>query len=139
PRPVDLGVIGSHCRGLDILLVRLGARGITSKLIAVGSEGGLGAVGLGECDVAGVRLYDARSGTYNAPFASPELELVRGYGRMQGVVFRPGDSRFEGRTAEDAVRDAARAPGIVMVNRNRGSGTRALYDRLLGDTKPRGY
>lgn len=139
-RTVDLVLIGSHCVGLDILIGRLRARGgITSKLIAVGSEGGLHAVRRGECDAAGMHLFDPKTGTYNEPFVTPGLTLVRGYGRMQGVVFRPGDARFEGRPAEDAVREAARAPGVVMVNRNRGSGTRALYDRLLGDARPTGY
>src|SRR6185436_7262633 len=52
-RKVDLVVIGSHCVGLDILLHDLSGRGITSKLIAVGSEGGLAAVRRGECDIAG--------------------------------------------------------------------------------------
>ena len=139
PRPVDLVVIGSHCVGLDVVLGRLRARGATSKLIAVGSEAGLLAVRRGECDLAGVHLYDPRTGAYNTPFLDPGLELLPGYGRMQGVVFRPGDPRFHGKTAEDAVREAARTPGVVMINRNRGSGTRALYDRLLGELRPAGY
>jgi putative molybdopterin biosynthesis protein len=139
PRRVDLVVIGSHCVGLDILLGRLGRRGITSKMVAVGSEGGLAAVRRGECDAAGVHLYDPRTDSYNAPFLGPGLTLARGYGRLQGVVFRRGDARFEGKEAEAAVREAVRAPGIVMVNRNRGSGTRALYDKLLGDARPLGY
>src|SRR5262249_14065747 len=95
-----LVVIGSHCVGLDILLSRLLRRGITSKLIAVGSEGGLAAVRRGECDVAGMHLYDPRTGTYNAPFLGPGLVLMRGYGRLQGVVFRRGDERFQGPDAD---------------------------------------
>lgn len=139
PRQVDLVIIGSHCVGLDLLLGRLARRGVTSKLIAVGSEGGLAAVRRGECDAAGVHLYDPKTDSYNAPFVGPGLALVPGYGRLQGVVFRRGDARFEGRGAEEAVRAAVRTPGVVMVNRNRGSGTRALYDRLVGDARPPGY
>jgi putative molybdopterin biosynthesis protein len=138
-RAVDLVLIGSHCVGLDVLIGRLRARGLTSKLIAVGSEGGLNAVRRGECDAAGVHLFDPKTETYNEPFLSPGLELVRGYGRLQGVVFRQGDARFEGKPAEEAVREAVKLPGIVMVNRNRGSGTRALYDKLLGEARPLGY
>jgi putative molybdopterin biosynthesis protein len=138
-RGADLVIIGSHCVGLDILLERLLRRGITSKLIAVGSEGGLAAVRRGECDVAGMHLYDARTGTYNSPFLGPGLVLVRGYGRLQGVVFRRGDERFESKDAAAAVAEAARLPGVVMINRNRGSGTRALYDRILGDARPQGH
>jgi len=139
PRRVDLVIIGSHCVGLDVLLGRIGRRGVTSKLIAVGSEGGLAAVQRGECDAAGVHLYDPKTDSYNAPFVGPGLDLWRGYGRLQGVVFRRGDARFEGKDAEEAVRAAVRTPGVVMVNRNRGSGTRALYDKLLGDARPLGY
>jgi putative molybdopterin biosynthesis protein len=139
PRKDDLVVIGSHCVGLDIILARLHARGFTVKLIAIGSEGGLRAVQRGECDVAGAHLFDAATGTYNQPFLTPDLDLVRGYGRLQGVVFRPGDGRFEGKPAEVAFREAAATPGLVMVNRNRGSGTRAIIDRLLGDLRPDGH
>jgi putative molybdopterin biosynthesis protein len=138
-RKDDLVVIGSHCVGLDVILAQLRARGFTAKLIAIGSEGGLRAVQRGECDIAGAHLFDAATGAYNRPFLTPDLDLVRGYGRLQGVVFRPGDERFEGKPAEVAVREAAATPGVVMVNRNRGSGTRAIIDRLLGELRPDGY
>jgi putative molybdopterin biosynthesis protein len=138
-RRCDLVVIGSHCVGLDVIVGRLRERGFTCKVIAVGSQGGLDAVRRGECDLAGAHLYDAATGTYNEPFLVPGLELARGYGRLQGVVFRRGDPRFEGRAAAEAVRAAAALPGVVMINRNRGSGTRALYDRLLGSTRPPGW
>src|SRR4029450_6130595 len=56
-----------------------------------------------------------------------------------GFVFRNGDARFEGRTPEQAVAGALAEPGCVMVNRNPGSGTRILIDKLLGDARPSGY
>jgi putative molybdopterin biosynthesis protein len=37
------------------------------------------------------------------------------------------------------VKAALADPSCVMVNRNQGSGTRALIDRLLGGIKPHGY
>src|SRR5437868_9315843 len=58
---------------------------------------------------------------------------------MQGIVFRKGDWRFEGRSAEDAVRAALADPACIMVNRNQGAGTRILVDRLLARTRPDGY
>jgi putative molybdopterin biosynthesis protein len=58
---------------------------------------------------------------------------------MQGVVFRPGDPRFEGRTAAEAVARAVDDPACLMVNRNRGSGTRVLIDGLLQGGRPPGY
>jgi len=101
-RPADLVVIGSHCVGLDYLLGRLRDNGFTSKFLAVGSTGGLQAVRRGECDVAGVHLLDSRTGVYNLPFLTDGQILVPGYRRLQGVVFRPGDRRFNGRTVQEA-------------------------------------
>jgi putative molybdopterin biosynthesis protein len=135
----DLVVIGSHCIGLDYLLGELEREGVRSKFLAVGSTAGLDAAKRGECDVAGVHLLDPKSNQYNRPFLTPALELVPGYGRLQGMVFRAGDSRFEGRTAQEAIANALGDPACVMVNRNQGSGTRALIDRLLAGTKPHGY
>jgi len=135
----DLVVIGSHCIGLDYLLGVLQQRGVRSKFLAVGSTAGLDAAKRGECDVAGVHLLDPKTDEYNLPFLSPSLELVPGYGRVQGVVFREGDLRFEGKTAQKAVTEVKRDQSCVMVNRNQGSGTRALIDRLLDGVKPVGY
>jgi putative molybdopterin biosynthesis protein len=137
--PADLVVIGSHCVGLDLILSEMHGRGWRTKFLAVGSTAGLDAAKRGQCDVAGIHLLDAASGKYNEPFVSPELELIRGYGRMQGIVFRPGDRRFEGRTVDAAITTAVQELSCLMVNRNAGSGTRILIDRLLGGAKPAGY
>jgi putative molybdopterin biosynthesis protein len=138
-RLADLVVIGSHCVGLDYLLGELEQQGVRAKFMAVGSLAGLEAAKRGECDVAGVHLLDVQSGLYNRPFLTEALDLVAGYGRLQGIVFRKGDPRFEGRTATDAITGAVRDPDCVMVNRNQGSGTRALIDRLLAGARPAGY
>ena len=58
---------------------------------------------------------------------------------MQGIVFRKGDTRFEGLNAQDAVRAALADRGCIMVNRNQGAGTRILIDRMLGQARPDGY
>ena len=135
----DLVVIGSHCIGLDLLLGELQQQDVHSKFLAVGSFGGLDAGRRGECDIAGVHMLDPATGEYNRPFLSDALELIPGYGRLQGIVFRQGDARFEGRSAADAIAAAVDDAGCVMVNRNQGSGTRALIDRLLSGTRPAGY
>ena len=143
-RPADLVFIGSHCAGLDVLIGKLAAEGLRVKVLNVGSTAGLAAAKRGECDVAGIHLMDPATGEYNRPFVTEDLELVPGYSRMQGIVFRPGDARFEGRSAEMAVAalksgtDSA-ADGCVMINRNAGSGTRILIDRVLGGARPAGY
>jgi putative molybdopterin biosynthesis protein len=138
-RPADLVVIGSHCVGLDYLLGRLHEQGIRGKFLAVGSTGGLSAARRGECDLAGVHLLDPQTGTYNRPFLTDDLRLLPGYGRLQGIIYRPGDARFEGRSVAEAVGRALADPACVLVNRNHGSGTRVLIDRLLGSAKPPGF
>jgi putative molybdopterin biosynthesis protein len=138
-RLADLVVIGSHCVGLDYLLGELQRRGFQTKFMAVGSTGGLEAARRGECDLAGMHLSDPETGEYNVSYLTPDLELVEGYGRLQGVVFRLGDKRFEGLSGTNAVRQARCLDDCVMVNRNRGSGTRVLIDRLLEGAQPAGY
>jgi putative molybdopterin biosynthesis protein len=138
-QPADLVMIGSHCVGLDYLLGRLQDAGVRTKFLAVGSTGGLAAARRGECDLAGIHLLDPATGTYNRPYLTDELRLLPGYGRLQGVVFRPGDPRFAGRSAGDAVAAVLADPDCVLVNRNRGSGTRVLIDRLLAGATPPGH
>ena len=138
-RLADLVVIGSHCVGLDVLIGRLQAEGVSVKALNVGSTGGLAAVKRGECDIAPIHLLDPLSGTYNRPFLTPELELLTGYRRLQGIVFRKGDTRFEGHALDEALGVALARPDCLMVNRNTGSGTRILTDRLLSGARPPGY
>ena len=137
--PADLVIIGSHCVGLDHLIGKLMRQGIRAKSLYVGSMGGLAASKRGECDIAGVHLLDPATGEYNRPMLTDTLSLVPGYGRMQGIVFRRGDIRFEGKRLDEAVTAAVREPDCVMVNRNAGSGTRIIVDKLLGQHRPAGY
>jgi len=58
---------------------------------------------------------------------------------MQGILFRPGDARFDGRALDEAVAAVLADPDAIMVNRNQGSGTRILMDRLLQGARPPGY
>lgn len=127
----DLVVIGSHCAGLDVVADALSREGITVKVLAVGSQGGLAAAKRGECDAAPIHLLDLESGTYNEPFLGEGLRLLRGYTRMQGVVTRPDEMRETGELLAD--------PKLRMVNRNRGAGTRVLIDQLLGSRRPPGW
>jgi putative molybdopterin biosynthesis protein len=146
-RPADLVVIGSHCAGLDYLLGQLQRRGFSVKSLYVGSQGGLAAARRGQCDLAGIHLLDPPSGVYNRPLVTADLELIEGYGRLQGIVYRRGDARFSGKDATRALAAALADRVCTMVNRNAGSGTRLLIDRLLATAqtesadrqKPSGY
>ena len=140
--PADLIVIGSQCVGLDYLVSRMSARGWRVKRIAVGSQGGLLAAKRGECDLAGMHLLDEASGIYNRPFLDDTLALLPGYGRKQGLLYRLEDARLAVAAAEGVHALLAAALGAgecLMVNRNRGSGTRVLIDGLLRGAKPPGY
>ncbi len=138
-RVPDLVVTGSHCIALNVVLAKLAEQGWMPRRISVGSEGGATAARRGECDLAPVHLLDPATGRYNEHLLEQGLALVHGWERMQGVVFRPGDHRFEGWQATDAIEAARAHPSCVMVNRNAGAGTRILIDRLLGGTRPAGY
>jgi putative molybdopterin biosynthesis protein len=138
-RLAELVIIGSHCIGLDLIVEHLQARGLAIKTMNVGSTGGLSAALRGECDIAPIHLMDPITGEYNRPLLTPDLQLVPGYRRLQGVVFRKGDHRFEGCSGEAAVEAALGAADCLMVSRNAGSGTRILIDRLLRGNRPPGY
>lgn len=137
--PADLVVIGSHCVGLDFLLGKLQRQGFVVKSLFVGSTGGLAAARRGECDVGGIHLLDTDSGSYNRPFLDESLTLLDGYERMQGIVFRKTDKRFTEDNATVQLEHVLADDTIRMVNRNAGSGTRALIDDLLGDHQPPGF
>lgn len=138
-RVPDLVIVGSHCTGLDLVTAPLAHAGLVVRSIAVGSLGGLAAAKRGECDLAPIHLFDDKTETYNTPYLADGLELVPGWRRMQGIVFRRDDQRFVGLSAQQAVRAALADPACIMVNRNQGAGTRILIDRLLAGSRPDGY
>jgi putative molybdopterin biosynthesis protein len=138
-RVPDLTLIGSHCTGLDLVTAPLVCKGLTIRTIAVGSLGGLAAAKRGECDLAPIHLFDETSESYNRSFLVEGLELVEGWRRMQGIVYRNDDARFAGCDAREAVRRALADESCLMVNRNPAAGTRILIDRLLQGAKPGGY
>jgi putative molybdopterin biosynthesis protein len=139
----DLIITGSHDIALDIVVGALADRGFTARTIAIGSQGGAASAARGECDFAPVHLIDPREGPtqgkYNVHLVTPGLALIPGWRRMQGVVYRRGDKRFDGKKVKDAVTTALADTSCMMVNRNAGSGTRMLIDTLLKGTRPPGY
>jgi putative molybdopterin biosynthesis protein len=135
----DLVLMGSHDVALDAVMDGLADRGFHARAIAVGSLGGVAAAQRGECDLAPVHLIDPQTGLYNRHLLTPGLSLVPGWRRMQGFLFRRGDPRFEGQSAEGALKAALADGACLMVNRNAGSGTRVLADQLLAGARPRGY
>lgn len=133
PPPVGtLAFVGSHDVSLEALFERLAHARRPVRVAAryAGSLDGLVALVRGEADLAGCHLLDEESGTYNLPFIrrllpGQPLVLVSIARRQQGLIVAAGNPR-----GLATIGDLAR-PGIVLANRQRGSGTRVLLDFLL--------
>jgi putative molybdopterin biosynthesis protein len=132
-KPADLTFIGSHCRGVDLALALLrGKRGLTAKVIHVGSSAGVEACARGETDLAGVHLLDPATGAYNRAARErlgADGVLIKGYVRRQGIYFRKDDFP----TGPPTLGRLVGRPELRMLNRTRGAGTRVLLDLLLDD------
>jgi putative molybdopterin biosynthesis protein len=138
-KPADLVIIGSHCLGLDLIMSLLKRKGIQVRFMSAGSSAGLVAVKRGQCDIAGIHLFDPASASYNQHCVTEGLSLIQGYRRKQGLIFRADDPRFQGDNANAVVAQVKNDPDCLMINRNLGSGTRVLIEQLLEGSKPNGY
>jgi putative molybdopterin biosynthesis protein len=121
-RSPDIMFVGGQCPGVDLL------EDMTGKMIRtlnMGSSAGFTAIAGGTTDIAGVNMPDAE-GEYNLPvimkMGLTGVVLVKGYRRELGLIFRPGTE----------VAELGDLPGLHLINRNRGSGTRAVLDMEIG-------
>ncbi len=95
-----------------------------------GSFDALAALRRGECDLAGFHLPEGRMGElmarrYAECLPPAQHRLISFVTRTQGLIVRAGNPK-EIRSVADLARDDVR-----MVNRQRGSGTRALLEFLI--------
>ncbi len=137
-RVPELNIIGSNCPGIEVVL-RVAGLSRSSRIISVGSMGGWLALRRGDADIAGTHLLDEKTLQYNVHMPKVvglegKVVIFRGYARRIGLLVRKGNpKRIRG--FEDMLRD-----DVVIVNRNRGSGTRVLLDlrlrELLGGKRP---
>ncbi len=138
-KPADLVIIGSHCAGLDYLISELKKRGVHTRFLSVGSSAGLTAVKRGQCDIAGIHLFDPDTESYNQSYVDAPLSLTQGYRRKQGIIFRKDDPAFQNKSLDEVIAHIKTNHLCRMINRNQGSGTRILIDQLLAGAKPPGY
>ncbi len=126
--PIHLRLIASHDLALADWFERL--RGLDADLQWRGSEEALAALGRDECDVAGFHLPElwtplqtaAWLGRWLRPRTHLTLPLMR---RCQGLLVAAGNPHGVERLADVSRR------GLNLVNRQRGSGTRSLFDELI--------
>jgi putative molybdopterin biosynthesis protein len=124
-------VVGSHDVALDLLAHELAVSGRSRLASAqVGSLGGLRAIAQGEAHVAGTHLLDPADGSYNISYVQRllpgvSLRLVHLFDRDIGFMVAPGNPK-----GIHVAADLARGD-VVMINRQRGAGTRVLLDHLL--------
>ncbi len=125
---------GSNDPALERLPSFVRGRGGDLLLRSVGSLGGLAALSRRECHVAAAHLLSDETGEYNTPFIEelfPDSRerLVRRllFYREQGLITSRGNpKRIAG------IQDLARED-VVIINRQRGAGTRVLLDAMLKD------
>jgi molybdate-binding protein/DNA-binding transcriptional regulator YhcF (GntR family) len=130
-RPGSLTFVGSHDLALELLAARLRREEppVELSLKFAGSLAGLMALLLGEAEMAGCHLHD-ESGDDNAPHVRRLLPgqrvlLLTVARRQQGLILPNGNPR-----GIRSVGELAR-PGLVLANRQAGSGTRMLLEREL--------
>lgn len=124
-----LRIVGSNDLALDLLISQLRRSHPSLQVVSasVGSLAGLIALERGEAHVAGCHLLDEETGEYNLPFVrrvlpSEEVLLVNLVHRQQGLMMAKGNPKGV-RGLEDLTR-----PDLVLVNRQKGAGTRVLLD-----------
>ena len=127
-----LVLIGSHDPVLDIAgdLMKSKDSNFSLSSAHVGSMGGIIALKSGECHLATSHLLDENTGEYNISFIKKYLEfkshvLIKFVKRVQGILTRK-DFHFPVKSVKD-IRDLK----LTFVNRQKGSGTRVLFDYLL--------
>jgi len=132
----DLGrtlvAVGSHDNTLDLLADMLMRRDEPVRLASshVGSMGGITALRSGAAMLAGCHLFDPATNDYNFPFLAkylPDVETaaVNLAIRHQGLIVPAGNPRGIG-----GVKDLD-GTGLRFINRQRGAGTRILFDYHL--------
>ncbi len=123
-------IMGSHDPMLDALATHLRLRSADQRIVSVnvGSLGGLIALRRGEAHLAGCHLFHPETETYNLPYLQRYLSeeavaLVTFARREQGLIVAARNPL--------GIASIADLRGARYVNRQRGAGTRVLFDHLL--------
>ncbi|KHS56426.1 MULTISPECIES: molybdopterin biosynthesis protein [Terrisporobacter] len=122
--------IGSHDIVMDIIndeLIKESFGKVHLSSTHVGSFQGLLSIIKGESHIAPIHLFDVESETYNIPFINKYLEedvaLIKLVKRTQGIIVKKGNP-LNIKSVNDLI-------NVRYINRQKGSGTRILFDYLL--------
>ena len=126
----NLTIIGSHDIMFDVLESILIEEDINVSSSHVGSYGGVNAIKCGQCNIAPVHML-SNTGEYNTylieKYLDKSFKLIKGVSRKQGFYVKKGNPKKIKKISDLQKSD------INFVNRQRGSGTRILFDKLLKD------
>lgn len=122
--------IGSHDIVMDIIndeLIKESFGKVHLSSTHVGSFQGLLSIIKGESHIAPIHLFDVESETYNIPFINKYVEedvaLIKLVKRTQGIIVKKGNP-LNIKSVNDLI-------NVRYINRQKGSGTRILFDYLL--------
>jgi molybdate-binding protein len=126
----SLRCAGSHDFALGLLARHLRPHDLRLELALTGSSAGLRALAAGQAQLAGTHLLDDDGIGYNRDAVDRlvpgrALRLLTLFEREQGLLVARGNP-----LGLRNISDLAQ-PGVHLVNRQAGSGTRVLLDRLL--------
>jgi len=124
--------IGSHDLIMDVIadLMPNIYKNMYLSSTHVGSMGGLMALKRGEAHIAPIHLLDEETGEYNISYLKrmfrEEMALIRGVGRVQGFIVKKGNPL--------GIQTIVDIKNCRYVNRQRGAGTRILFDYKLKES-----
>ncbi|MBR5410968.1 MAG: molybdopterin biosynthesis protein [Clostridia bacterium] len=125
-----LVITGSHDPLIDEVADEARKRGIGLSVVSshVGSMGAIQAVKAGYAHMGGIHLLDEETGKYNESYVKKHFpdggaRIIKGVERIQGLMVRHGNPL--------GIREIADLKNCRYVNRQRGAGTRILFDYML--------
>ncbi|MDY4922205.1 molybdopterin biosynthesis protein [Frisingicoccus sp.] len=126
-----LVLIGSHDLILDVIndMMKREHKDVRLSSTHVGSLSGLIALKKKEAHLAPSHLLNEADGSYNEAivremFPDEKMAIIKGVRRRQGLIVKKGNP-LKIRSVSDI------GPDVRYVNRQRGAGTRVLFDYLL--------
>jgi len=133
----ELSIMGSHDPVLELIVEKVKRRGVEDIEVSwIGSAGGLASLMIGDADIAGIHLFDPKTGEYNLSYLDRywlknRVTIYRGYMREIGFVYK-------GELSIESFREIVDKK-LRFINRILGSGTRILIDYLIEkELGPRG-